>query len=82
MKRLIAFLAFWKFIEGLDKDYYKEVSFQKGLQLSQNFKDEPVWDQMVEPFIIRQVSFLTSVSNSFIKGLVSDNVSNEHLRKQ
>lgn len=60
-------------INNLDKEEWKEKSFYSGYNLSQKFKNYKSWDSFVEPFLIRQFAFFFGVTNSFIKGLISDN---------
>ena len=69
----------WNYIDHLDKDKTKKIAFNKGYELSQKFKKYKAWDIYVEPFVINQFSFLFGVSNSFIKGLISDNEPDEYL---
>ncbi|GAG58789.1 unnamed protein product [marine sediment metagenome] len=64
---------------NFDKDKMKIIAYRKGYNVSQKFKHNPAWDNIAEPFIIRQFAFITEVSNSFIKGLISDNNSTEKL---
>ena len=66
-------------MNNLDKDYWKEKSFESGYNLSQNFKNYKSWDNFVEPFLIRQFAFFFGVTNSFVKGLISDNKDQEAL---
>ncbi len=63
----------WSYIDNFDTDKYKKKAFDKGLALSQKFKKYDAWDKYMEPLIVRQFAFLFGVSNSFIKGLLSDN---------
>lgn len=69
----------WNVLYLLDKEKSKEISFKKGYELSQKFKQFTVWDNYVEPLIINQFSFIFSVSNSFIKGMISDNKNKKDL---
>jgi len=69
----------------MDREKWKEKAFSKGYNLSQNFKNYQSWDDIVEPFLIRQFAFFFGVCNSFIKGLVSDNKNNnldEEIREE
>lgn len=60
----------------LDREKWKEKAFIEGYELSQNFKNYESWDKYVEPFLIRQFAFFFGVTNSFVKGLISDNKEN------
>ena len=64
-----------------DKEKLKQTAYAKGFNLSQKFKNYRGWDEVVEPIIIRQLATLFGISNSFIKGLVSDNKPNKELDK-
>lgn len=66
----------WYLISNLDKTNTKKIAYDKGYNLSQKFKKYPSWDKYMEPFIINQFSFIFGVTNSFIKGLISDNEKN------
>ena len=77
MKRIIAIGLLWKTVDSLDKDTVKKIAFQKGFEISQKYKDYEVWENGIEPFLISQLHFITTVSNSFIKGLLSDNKNNK-----
>jgi hypothetical protein len=70
----LAFCVGWSYIDNFDTEKTKAKAFNKGLSLSQKFKSYSAWDNYVEPLIVRQFSFIFGVSNSFIKGLISDNV--------
>ena len=84
-KRMIKFVPYaglflgWNYIDHLDKNEIKKKAFNKGYDLSQKFKQYRAWDIYMEPFIINQFSFLFGVSNSFIKGLISDNKPDKYL---
>lgn len=71
--RWIIFGISWGVLNIFDKERVKKIAYSKGYNLSQRFKRYKGWDEIMEPIIIRQFAFLFGVSNSFIKGLVSDN---------
>lgn len=64
----------WYMIGQIDKKYVGQYCYDKGLFLSQKFKKIPMWDRMMEPFIINQFGVIFIAGHSFIKGMVSDNV--------
>jgi len=64
-----------------DRDHFKYIAYKKGYSLSQKFKRYESWDEIVEPFIIRQFAFVFGVSNSFIKGLISDNKPSKNMKQ-
>ncbi len=63
----------WYYIGTRDRDTIRRNMYNHGLNVSQKFKKYPVWDNCVEPFIIRQCLILFTAGNSFIKGMISDN---------
>lgn len=71
----------WGCLNMLNKDKVKLIAYNKGRNLSQRFKNYKSWDTIMEPLIIRQFSFLFGVSNSFIKGLISDNKPDKNIKK-
>lgn len=71
--KVLIFGLLCNFIDIFDKDKIKERAFVKGYNLSQTFKPYRSWDEAIEPLIVRQFGFVVSVSNEFIKGLISDN---------
>lgn len=73
--------AGWGCLNLFNKDRVKIAAYTKGRNLSQRFKKYKSWDTFMEPLIIRQFSFLFGVSNSFIKGLVSDNKPDKNIEK-
>lgn len=75
-KKLAYFMGgcMWLYLGTFDQKYVKKKCYDKGLEVSQKFKLFPVWDGYVEPFIIRQFAVLFTAGNSFIKGMISDNV--------
>ena len=73
--------AGWGCLNLFNKDKVKASAYIKGRNLSQRFKNYKSWDTIVEPLIIRQFSFLFGVSNSFIKGLISDNKPDKNIDK-
>ena len=76
----VALALGWNYLDNFDTDKTKKIAFNKGLELSQKFKKYDAWDKYAEPLIVRQFAFLFGVGNSFIKGLISDNVkSNENI---
>ena len=62
-----------------DKEQLKRIAYNKGYNLSQQFKCYRGWDEVIEPIIIKQIALLFGVSNSFVKGLISDNKPNQKL---
>ena len=77
--RVVIFLFTWGFLNIFDRERIKDRAFLKGYNLSQRFKTYKGWDEIVEPMLIRQFAFLFGVSNSFIKGLISDNEPDKNL---
>lgn len=71
----------WGCLNLLNKDKVKASAYLKGRNLSQRFNRYKSWDTVVEPIIIRQFAFLFGVSNSFIKGLVSDNKHDKNIEE-
>lgn len=63
----------WSLLNIFDKDKVKKKAYNKGYEISQRFKKYKGWDEIIEPMIITQFSFLFGISNSFIKGMISDN---------
>ena len=84
--KLILLLISWGYInntDNMDKEIVKQIVFTKGYEISQRFKNYPAWDNIIEPFIIKQCSFIFSVGNSFIDGMISDNDNEtENLREK
>lgn len=56
----------------MDKKFVKEYTYDKGAKLSNKFKNYVVWDDYVEPLIIKQFGILFIGGHSFIKGMVAD----------
>lgn len=63
----------WYKVGTYDRTYIRNKMYNKGYNLSQNFKDYPCWDNYMEPLLIKQFSILFTGGNSFIKGMLSDN---------
>ena len=70
---VLAGASIWYYIGTRDKRQLKILWYNKGLNVSQKFKQYPAWDLYAEPFIIRQFAILFTIGNSFIKGMTSDN---------
>ena len=69
----------WYYLGTCDKNDVRNISFSCGLYLSQKYKKYPMWDNVIEPAVIRQFAVLDCASHSFIKGMISDNEKNEKL---
>ena len=79
--KFVIFGTSWGMLNLFDKDVVKKKAFEKGQNLSFRFKKYKTWDEVAEPIIIRQFAFLFGVSNSFIKGLISDNEPDKNIDK-
>ena len=51
----------------------RKTMYNKGRNISQKYKPYAFWDNLVEPFIIRQFGFVFGMGHSFVKGMISDN---------
>lgn len=69
---VIGGVLWWK-SGNIDKKVVKSYSYNKGTILSQKFKNYTIWDEYVEPLIIKQFGVLFISGHSFIKGMVADN---------
>lgn len=56
-----------------DSSDMRKIMHEKGRSISQKYKKYVVWDNLVEPFIIRQFGVVFGIGHSFIKGMISDN---------
>jgi len=63
----------WYSLSQMDQNQAKNNAYQYGFELSQHFKQYPVWDKYMEPFMVNQFAFLFCLGNSFINGMISDN---------
>lgn len=57
----------------LDKDKVRKVAYEKGRNISGKYNKYGFWDNLVEPFIIKQFGLFFGIGHSFIKGMISDN---------
>lgn len=65
--------AGWYYSGTCDKTNVKKYMFNKGRNLSQRFKKYPIFDNVIEPIIVRQSTIIFCAGNAFLKGLISDN---------
>ena len=63
----------WYYVGTYDRNYIRGKMYDKGYNLSQSFKQYPIWDNYAEPIILKQFSILFTGGNAFIKGMLSDN---------
>jgi len=77
--KYIPFICTWYYIGAHEKKDINKYMFTSGYNLSQKFKRYSVWDNYVEPFLIKQFAILFSGGNSFIKGMISDNENNKDI---
>jgi len=75
------FCAIWYKLGCINTDDVKNKSYIHGYNISQKFKKYPVWDNQVEPLIIKQFSNIFIVGHAFINGLVSDNDDKKKITK-
>jgi hypothetical protein len=71
----------WHKIGLYDVDNVRNNSFNNGLKISQKFKQYPVWDRVVEPFLVKQSTVLFTVGHSFMEGMASDNKNQENIKE-
>jgi len=71
----------WIRMSFMDRRDVKQCMHQKGAKLSQKFQGYGVWDRFVEPWCIREFAVLFSAGNSFLKGMISDNVNQEEVQE-
>ena len=64
-----------------DKEYIRRVSFNKGRNVSQKFKEYQAWHQYIEPLVISKFSTFFTATHCFIEGLVSDNKHMDEIKK-
>lgn len=77
----ISMAYFWYKLYKCDKKYVGDLMYDKGRTLSSTMKFVPMWDNLVEPFIIREFGVLFYAGDSFIKGLVADNDDQEQVKE-
>lgn len=63
----------WVSIGKQDVSAIKDLSYDGGRAVSQNFKSYPVWDTLVEPALVKQFTVLFGAGYYFILGMTSDN---------
>ena len=71
----------WYKLSKYDKDTVRNFSYNKGLVTSQKFKRYSIWDNYIEPLIIKQFSIIFIGGHSFIEGLASDNLNKNKINK-
>ena len=71
----------WYYIGTHERKYVKESMYDKGFNLSQKFKNYKMWDNFIEPILVKQFSILFAGGNSFIQGMISDNENKEIIKK-
>lgn len=71
--KVLGFSSFWYYVGRHDKKDVHILFHNKGYQLSQSFKNYPVWDKYAEPILISQFTTIFTAGYSFLEGLVSDN---------
>lgn len=64
----------WYHIYRFDPEKYRNLAYNKGRELTLKYSTYRGWDAVVEPMIVRQIHFIFSVGDAFVKGLTSDNV--------
>jgi len=64
------------------KDNIKKYMHDKGLYVSHKFKGYKVWDSCIEPLFIKQCALLFTAGNSFLKGMISDNINQEEVQEE
>ena len=77
----IAGPTLWYYVGTYDKEIVKRNMFNRGFNLSQKFKQYPIWDNFIEPAVVRRSSIVFAAGNSFIKGMISDNQNTEEINK-
>ena len=71
----------WRKLGFYDNDDVRKRSFNAGIRTSQKFKQYPAWDNIAEPFIVKQSTILFLAGHSFIEGMASDNEETTRIRK-
>ncbi len=79
---LVTIGSVWYSSSKVDKKDMRKNMFDRGLNLSQKYKNYKAWDNFVEPFIITQFGLFFGAGHSFIKGMISDNDNKEKLSKK
>ena len=72
----------WIKLSYSKRENVKKYMYHKGWVISQKFKGYKVWDSCVEPLVIKQCGLLFTAGNSFLKGLVSDNINQEEIEEE
>lgn len=76
IKRILAIASvssYWFAANHIDKKSTRAKVYESGRSLSQKYKKYTFWDNLLEPFIIKQFGLFFGIGHSFIKGMISDN---------
>jgi hypothetical protein len=77
----IATPVLWYQVGTYNRNDIRDKMYNKGYNLSQQFKEYPAWDNYAEPLIIKQFSIMFTGGNAFIKGMLSDNDNKVNVNK-
>jgi hypothetical protein len=80
--KLVLVPLIWYGIGRPDKEKIRTNFHDKGYQLSQRFKNYPVWDRYAEPFFISQFTNIFIAGHSFLEGMASDNENQSRIQKK